>query len=148
MGYRYFETFARDKVLYPFGFGLSYTGFGITCSPAEHRDGETIVRVKVTNTGALPGKEVVQVYVNPPQGKLGKPLRNLAAFAKTKCLVPGEEQELTLKFSDYDIASYDDSGVTGHKSCYVLEKGSYEVYAGTDVRSAEAAEALRFRRQR
>ena len=139
VGYRYFETFARDKVLYPFGFGLSYTGFGITCSPAEHRDGETIVRVKVTNTGALPGKEVVQVYVNPPQGKLGKPLRNLAAFAKTKCLVPGEEQELTLKFSDYDIASYDDSGVTGHKSCYVLEKGSYEVYAGTDVRSAEAA---------
>ncbi|MCQ4741289.1 fibronectin type III-like domain-contianing protein, partial [Blautia hominis] len=74
-----------------------------------------------------------------PQGKLGKPLRNLAAFAKTKCLVPGEEQELTLKFSEYDIASYDDSGVTGHKSCYVLEKGSYEVYAGTDVRSAEAA---------
>ena len=73
VGYRYFETFARDKVLYPFGFGLSYTGFGITCSPAEHRDGETIVRVKVTNTGALPGKEVVQVYVNPPQGKLGKP---------------------------------------------------------------------------
>lgn len=139
VGYRYFETFAKDKVLYPFGFGMSYTDFRVELSPAVRLCGETTVRAKVTNIGTAAGKEVVQVYVNPPQGKLGKPFRNLAAFAKTKCLSPGETQELVLTFADYYISSYDDSGVTGHKSCYVLEKGIYEVFAGTDVRSAGAA---------
>lgn len=139
VGYRYFETFAKDKVLYPFGFGMSYTDFRVDCSPAVHLDGETTVRVKVTNTGTSAGKEVVQLYVDPPQGKLGKPFRNLAAFAKTKCLSPGETQELVLTFTNYYISSYDDSGVTGHRSCYVLEQGRYEIFIGTDVRSARAA---------
>ena len=139
VGYRYFETFARDKVLYPFGFGLSYTSFRTECGPIKRLDGETSVCVKVTNAGSCAGKEVVQMYVEPPQGKLGKPSRNLAAFAKTKCLQPGESQELVLKVTDYYISSYDDSGAAGFKSCYVLENGSYGIYVGTDVRGAEAA---------
>lgn len=136
VGYRYFETFAKDKVLYPFGFGLSYSEFVLSEVSCNHSDNGTNLKVTVTNLGRSAGKEVVQVYVNPPQGKLGKPIRNLAAFAKTKELQPGEKQELVLEIKDADIASYDDSGCTGHKSCFVLESGVYEFYLGTDVRNA------------
>ena len=72
------------------------------------------------------GKEVVQVYVKAPQGKLGNPARKLIGFAKTRELAPGEKEELVIIIPKYDMASYDDSGVTGHKSCYVLEEGTYE----------------------
>ncbi len=140
VGYRYFETFghARGKVLYPFGFGLSYTSFGIECGMETEERGSNF-HVKVKNTGCVPGKEVVQVYVEAPQGRLGKPSRILTAFAKTGCLEPGEEQELRLEVPKKVFASYDDSGVTGRKSCYVLECGSYRFYVGTDVRSADFA---------
>jgi len=140
VGYRYFETFgsARDKVLYPFGFGLSYTSFEIRSEMEVKPDG-CVFRVNVKNTGSLAGKEVVQIYVEAPQGKLGKPARALAAFAKTKCLEPGEEQELERKVLKEEIASYDDSGASGHKSCYVLEAGTYRFYVGADVRSAAFA---------
>lgn len=137
VGYRYFETFAKDKVLYPFGYGLSYTNFEIKGTYLGHDDGAARLKVQVKNTGDCPGKEVVQVYVKAPQGLLGKTARVLAAFGKTKLLAPGESQELSFRVGDYTIASYDDSGVTGHKSCYVLEAGTYEFYVGTDVRSAE-----------
>lgn len=136
VGYRYFETFAKDRVLYPFGFGLSYTNFDVRCQEVELEDGKTVFHMEVENTGEVAGKEVVQVYVNPPQGKLGKPVRNLAAYAKTDLLEPGEVQEIVLEVYDRDFASYDDSGVTGYKSCYVLEEGTYQFYVGTDVRSA------------
>lgn len=137
VGYRYFETFeaAKKKVLYPFGFGLSYTSFEAE-SKMETGAESCLFSVRVKNTGAMPGKEVVQVYVEAPQGKLGKPSRALAAFAKTKCLNPGEKQEIKLEVTKRSVASYDDSGITGHKSCYVLEAGSYRFYVGTDVRSA------------
>lgn len=140
VGYRYFETFdfAKEKVHYPFGFGLSYTSFEISSAMETTEDGG-IFRVRVKNTGALAGKEVVQIYVGAPQGRLGKPERILAAFAKTKCLEPGEEQELQLSVKKDVFASYDDSGVTGNKSCYVLEPGKYQFYVGTDVRSAAPA---------
>ncbi len=140
VGYRYFETFdsAKDKVLYPFGFGLSYTSFTMTGSMEEQTDG-WLVRVKVNNTGECAGKEVVLVYACAPQGLLGKPARVLTAFGKTKCLKPGEEQELTFNIQKYALASYDDSGVTGHKSCYVLEAGTYQFYVGGDVRNAQPA---------
>lgn len=140
VGYRYFETFdfAKKKVLYPFGFGLSYTSFEI-CSNMETKEYGGIFHVKVKNTGDFAGKEVVQVYVSAPQGQLGKPVRVLAAFAKTKCLGQGEEQELILEVKKQVFASYDDTGVTGHKSCYVLERGDYRFYVGTDVRSAQMA---------
>lgn len=137
VGYRYFETFAKDKVLYPFGFGLSYTSFALKSRMTVEKE-RCIFGISVENTGAAEGKEVVQVYVSAPQGKLGKPLRALAAFAKTRSLKPGEVQELYLEVKKEALASYDDSGVTGHKSCYVLEEGSYRFYVGTDVRNAES----------
>ncbi len=138
VGYRYFETFAsaREKVLYPFGFGLSYTSFAVQCHMETGREG-CVFHVRVQNTGARPGREVVQVYVGAPQGKLGKPSRSLAGFAKTRCLAPGEEQEMELKVDKRVFASYDDSGATGHKSCYVLEAGTYRFYVGVDVRASE-----------
>jgi beta-glucosidase len=137
VGYRYFETFAKDKVVYPFGFGLSYTTFEKKLVSASSAKKSITLSLEVKNTGSVSGKEVVQVYVEAPQGKLGKPLRVLAAYAKTKLLAPGQSQILKITFSTYRFASYDDSGVTGNKSCYVLEKGDYGIYVGGDVRSAE-----------
>lgn len=136
VGYRYFETLAKDKVLYPFGYGLSYTTFRVERD--AYMDGEDGIEsiVVVTNTGDVPGKEVVQLYLEKPQGKLGQPARILVDFAKTELLLPGESQIVTLSCDMEDMASYDDSGCTGHANCYVLEEGEYHFYAGTDVRSA------------
>ncbi|MCD8022464.1 MAG: glycoside hydrolase family 3 C-terminal domain-containing protein [Lachnospiraceae bacterium] len=222
VGYRYFETFAPDKVMYPFGYGLSYTDFTIEssmsavptltdtetaktasvkavtvnveavraeavkaeiliaetvkaenvraeavkagtvnaeavkaepvipCAPSENEPSVDLTGINaastyltvtstVTNVGSYPGKEVVQVYCCPPQGKLGKPLRNLCAFGKTKELKSGEKETVTLVISLSDLASYDDSGAAGHRSCYVLEGGTYYIYAGANVRDAALA---------
>ena len=136
VGYRYFETFAKDKVLYPFGYGLSYTTFETRAEILKNTGDEITVSATVSNTGEVRGKEVVQVYVKVPQGKLGNPARRLIGFAKTKELAPGEQEEICIVIPKYDMASYDDSGVTGHKSCYVLEEGCYEIFVGSDVRSA------------
>ena len=138
VGYRYFETFAKDKVLYPFGYGLSYTDFETKAEILKKTEDELSVAATVTNTGDVKGKEVVQVYVKVPQGKLGNPARKLIGFAKTGELNPGEKEEVVIVVPKYDMASYDDSGVTGHKSCYVLEGGTYEIFVGSDVRSAKA----------
>ena len=139
VGYRYFETFAKDKVLYPFGYGLSYTSFGIKAEILKNSEEELTVAAEVVNTGAVKGKEVVEVYAKVPQGKLGNPARRLIGFAKTGELKPGEKEEVVIVIPKYDLTSYDDSGVTGHKSCYVLEEGTYEIFVGSDVRSAESA---------
>ena len=140
VGYRYFETAATDKVLFPFGFGLSYTDFEIHTVKFENTDSTSInIRVSVQNSGDVPGKEVVQIYLNAPQGLLGKPLRSLAAFQKTKELKPGEIQYLDFNLNQSALASYDDSGITGHKSCYVLEAGTYQLYAGNSVRCLHKA---------
>ena len=136
VGYRYFETFARDKVLYPFGYGLSYTTFEMKAGVLKNTGDEITVSATVANTGEVKGKEVVQVYVKVPQGKLGNPARKLIGFAKTKELESGEQEEVCIVIPKYDMASYDDSGVTGYKSCYVLEEGTYEIFVGSDVRSA------------
>lgn len=148
VGYRYFETFAKDKVLYPFGFGLSYTDFAVEVTKFQaeiiQQQIHTItIQVDVTNSGQTAGKEVVQIYVKAPQGKLGKAERVLCGFAKTKVLQPGKAQSLTITIQGYSIASYDDSGITGHKSAYVLEAGEYEFFAGTDVRSAKVCGTCR-----
>ena len=136
VGYRYFETFAPEKVLYPFGFGLSYTKFEVQLLSAdENAEGITAVAT-VKNIGARPGKEVVQLYCTAPQGLLGKPAKVLCAFAKTKTLAPGESQTLMLTAPWRNFASYDDSGATGHKSAFVLEAGDYIFSLGTDVRHA------------
>lgn len=137
VGYRYFETFAPEKVRYPFGFGLSYTSFDVNTVGADAGKNKIRLMVRVKNTGKHSGKEVVQIYAEAPQGKLGKPLRSLVSFRKTDLLEPGDEQELLFEIDYSYLASYDDSGVTGHKSCFVLEEGVYNIYVGTDVRSAE-----------
>lgn len=135
VGYRYFETFSQNRVLYPFGFGLSYTKFQITKLSADVSKESIVLTVLVKNTGEYSGKEVVQLYCEAPQGKLGKPLRVLCGFEKTKTLLPGEEQILEIKSDFSDIASYDDSGVTGNRFCFVLEEGDYNFYIGNDVRN-------------
>lgn len=141
VGYRYFETFAPEKVLYPFGFGLSYTTFswkllqtGVT---GEGADSVVSIRAEVTNTGDYTGREVLQVYVEAPQGRLGKPKKVLVNFAKTGLLAPGEKEVLALDTKVRSFASYDDGGVTGHKSCYVLEEGDYRFHVGCDCRNTK-----------
>lgn len=139
VGYRYFETFARDKVKYPFGYGLSYTTFEM----ADARflgelsaRGDGAVEVTVTNTGSKPGKEVVQVYCEAPQGLLGKPARVLCGFEKTALLAAGEKQTLRIPVSMGSIASFDDGNVTGNASCWVLEAGEYRFHIGENVRES------------
>jgi beta-glucosidase len=143
VGYRYFETFAPEKVMYEFGFGLSYTEFSMETVKAEStgngKDAKIALSIRVKNTGSAAGKEAAQVYVSAPQGQLGKPAKVLCGFAKTKLLAPGEEEVLELTIPVSRFASYDDSGVTGHKSCYVLEEGLYEIYVGNSVRCTEKA---------
>lgn len=139
VGYRYFETFAKEKVLYPFGFGLSYTEFEIKTEKAEITEGAVKLSASVKNIGSYKGKEVIEVYCEAPQGKLGKAARVLCGFEKTRELVPQEEQVVEIAVDIAKLASYDDSGVTGNKSCYVLEAGEYKFYVGSDVRSAEYA---------
>lgn len=148
VGYRYFETFAPKKVLYEFGYGLSYTTFDIKIKSANsisllesgHAKDQVVIAAEVKNTGDCKGKEVVQVYVKAPQGALGKPAMELKAFAKTGELLPGQTEELVLTVPVERMASYDDSGVTGHKSCYVLESGVYEFYVGNSVKHTEKAD--------
>lgn len=144
VGYRYFETFAKDKVRYPFGYGLSYTDFKISVKHAslDFEKGVANICVKVTNTGKRLGKEVVQVYGEMPQGKLGQPARVLIDFDKTKELVPGLSDELKFEIPLDRMASFDDSGVTGHRNCYVLEAGDYTIHVGNSIRNT--AECLFF----
>ncbi|MBR5089894.1 MAG: glycoside hydrolase family 3 protein, partial [Ruminiclostridium sp.] len=138
VGYRYFETFAKDKVRYPFGYGLSYTDFSIVCDRAEMKGDEVELGVTVRNIGSrYSGKQVVQLYYEAPQGKLGKPARVLRMFCKTGTLAPGESQSFTLSAHTDSFRSYDDSGKSGFKDCFVVEAGEYSLYVGSDVRSAE-----------
>lgn len=131
VGYRYFETFARDKVLYPFGFGLSYTKFDVK-NIFSVADDEISVSSTVKNVGNFTGKETIQVYFEAPQGSLGAPLRQLCGFSKTKALKPGEAETAVISFKASQMSSFDDS----HGE-YIMEKGEYRIYAGTDVRTAE-----------
>ena len=139
VGYRYFETFAKDKVLYPFGYGLNYTNFKQTVMKAENESEAIKLSVQVKNVGEYQGKDVVQVYVSKPQGKLGKPARELVAFKKTKMLAPGEEQTIDFTISVDALSSYDDNGASGYAYAWVLEAGEYGIYVGENVREAKLA---------
>ncbi len=143
VGYRYFETIpnASEKVIYPFGYGLSYTTFDVeTVSAGVVNTADKLyAKVRVTNTGKAAGKEVVQVYIAKPQGKLGKPAKELVAFEKTRELLPGESQLMTLSWKINDMASYDDLGKV-QKSAYILEAGSYDIYIGTSIRDVTKAD--------
>ena len=160
VGYRYYETFDRDAVMYPFGFGLSYTNFDISVEKIEavsHEKtqdggedkadiykcftgdeafrGAIKITSEVVNTGDVAGKEVVQVYVSCAQGELGKPSLVLAGFAKTGLLAPGEREKVEIVIEPYTFASYDDDGITDYPYSYVLEKGEYGIYVGDSVRN-------------
>ncbi len=132
VGYRGFETFAKDRVLYPFGFGLGYTEFAVENISCACENGEITVCADVKNIGSYAGKEVIQLYYEAPCGRLGKPARELGAFAKTALLMPGESENVKLVLKINDMASYDDE----KEFAYILEKGVYNIYLGTDVRSA------------
>lgn len=139
VGYRYFETFAPQKVLFPFGFGLSYTTFSVKSSDFKTENDKLSVNVTVTNTGdKFAAHETIQLYYGAPQGKLGKPIKELGAFAKTNLLPPGASQTINLSLPISNMASFDDSGITGNPFAYVLEEGDYTIYIGTDVSSAKS----------
>ena len=137
VGYRYFETFARDKVLYPFGFGLNYTQFNQTVTGVNINNDIITISAVVENVGNFSGKDVVQVYFSAPQGRLGKPARELIAFKKTDTLASGETQEINLAVNICDMACYDDCGKTGYPFAWVLESGEYNVFVGQNVRDAK-----------
>lgn len=139
VGYRYFETFAKDRVLYPFGFGLSYTDFDVRCADVRIDGRKAYLTVEVKNTGKVRGKEVVQIYMSAPQGLLGKAARELAAFEKTGLIEPGCTESVLIDVDIDRLAAYDDSGKTGHKNAFVLEAGRYVLFVGTDVRTASEA---------
>lgn len=145
VGYRYYETRYEDvvlgqgnagdydyasEVIYPFGRGLSYTTFTQTLNSVTEADGTITVDVTVTNTGSASGKEVVEVYYNPPytNGGIEKASANLIGFAKTSELAPGASENVTVTFKAEDMASYDTYG----KGCYVLEKGDYVISINAD----------------
>ena len=133
VGYRWFETFAPEKVLFPFGFGLCYTTFSIELAQRA----ELTFQATVTNTGTLPGRETVMLFVEKPQGTLGCPARELAAFAKTRTLSPGESQCLELTVTRYQLSVFDDSGAAGCKNSYLLQPGTYRFHCGANVRHTQ-----------
>ena len=124
VGYRYFDSLGK-KALFPFGYGLSYTDFAIQMEQISLEGSAVTVKATVTNTGKHPGKEVVQIYVSTPAVKLDKPYQDLAGFAKTKQLAPGETDLVEIFFDLQDLASYDEAD-----ACYILEPGLYIVRLG------------------
>ena len=137
VGYRWFDSAAK-KPLFPFGYGLGYTCFELETGEAAADAGKITLGVTVKNTGERNGKETVQLYVSPPQGRLDKPYQSLAAFEKTEELKPGEAQRLTLSFDLRDLASYDTKN-----AAWILEPGDYVLRAGTSSRDTKAAAVVR-----
>ena len=137
VGYRYFETIpgADKKVIYPFGYGLTYSTFQVIPLSTEIKNSALEFKVRVKNIGDCKGRDVVMIYYSAPQGTLSKPKMALGAFAKTRELASGESQKLTLTVPYADMASFDDIGAIS-RSCYVLEKGDYQFFLGSSVRDA------------
>ncbi|CED90919.1 glycoside hydrolase family 3 C-terminal domain-containing protein [Actinomyces succiniciruminis] len=145
VGYRYFETFAPEKVLFPFGHGLGYTSFDLSQARLDSVsvDADITVRVRVANTGPRPGATVVQVYRGgPADAALPRPARELVAFTRTGAIAPGETQEVTVSFPRARLAAFDDDGRTGHAHAWVIESGTYPVHVGTSVRQTVEAGAV------
>ena len=136
VGYRYFETFAKQDVLYPFGYGLGYTAFSLRCVSFETDGTGVRLRCAVKNIGRFPGKETAQLYVSHAGGPPDSPDRRLVAFQKTDTLAPDEETVLDLAAQNELFAVFDDDGGSGHANAWVLPAGEYTFYLGTDVRSA------------
>ena len=138
VGYRFFDTFQKN-VAYPFGYGLSYTTFSFS-KPTVKTKGKDAVEVSITvkNTGKVAGKEVAQVYVQAPQGRLEKPVQELKAFAKTRELQPGESQVLTMTIPVRNLASFDETG-----SQWLTEAGTYTFRIGNSSRDIAATASIK-----
>jgi beta-glucosidase len=134
VGYRYFSTFAPEKVMYPFGYGLSYTTFSLSDISFEADGTDIKVQVKVTNTGDIEGKKTVFLFAAAPKGKASKSRIVLTDFAKTELLKAGESRTLTLTCSAEDYASFDDDNRAGLGTGWVLEKGGYSFLVGENAR--------------
>ena len=130
VGYRYFETFAEDKVMFPFGFGLSYTGFDFSNYTFAEEEKSVLISVDVKNTGKFSGKEVVQIYVSKPETAVQRPSLELKGYAKTKELAPGEVQRIPLRIEKSSLAYFDTD-----RAAWVIEAGKYLFYAGNSVRN-------------
>ncbi|MCR5528314.1 MAG: glycoside hydrolase family 3 C-terminal domain-containing protein [Saccharofermentans sp.] len=142
VGYRYFSTFAPEKVMYPFGYGLSYTTFDIKTKSFE-ADGTNIrTRVIVTNTGDKEGKKTVMLFASAPKGKVSKSSMVLTDFKKTSNLLPGQSEELLLEARAEDYCSFDDDGRAGSGNAWILEKGVYTFLAGENVRDNSEAGSI------
>ena len=128
VGYRHFDK-AGLAVSYPFGYGLSYTTFALDSLQTELSDGAVLVSLKVTNTGATPGKEVVQLYVAKPGSGIDRPVQELKAFGKTRNLEPGESQGLAFRIAADDLRYWDEQ-----QARWVLEPGTYRIRAGVSSR--------------
>lgn len=143
VGYRYFESFEKEyeKVVFPFGYGLSYTSFEITNKSFKEENGIIAVTASVKNTGKMPGKEVLQLYYSVPNKADGARLsgaeKQLCGFEKTRLLKPGETQEISISFKTDSMAAFDDTGVLGEKSVWVMEKGEYKIMLGTHSHNTE-----------
>ncbi len=133
VGYRYFDTFGVD-VSYPFGYGLSYTTFDYADAAVKAVKNGYEVSVKVTNTGSVAGKEVVQVYATAPANAAGQPAQELVAFAKTKELAAGESQVLTMSFTTKDMAWFDEA-----RNAWILDAGDHAITVAASSRDAKAA---------
>lgn len=134
VGYRYFSTFAPEKVMYPFGFGLSYTTFELSNPTFENSGTDVKAAITVKNTGDVAGKKVVMLFASAPEGKLAKSKMVLVGYAKTNTLAPNEEETLEITTDATEYASYDDDGRLGLGTGWMLEKGAYEFYIGENVR--------------
>lgn len=142
VGYRYFETFAKDKVIYPFGYGLSYTTFETEIKTVVDDSDTVSFLIGVKNTGEVSGAQIVQIYVSKPQGAIGNPLRELVGFARTSEIEPGMTDTVNIDVPYANLVSYDDSGKTGYAFSYVALAGEYKFYVGDNVRDAVYAHSL------
>lgn len=138
VGYRYFSTFAPDKVRYPFGYGLTYSEFDIKPVGFSNSGTDVKVDVEVTNTGSFPGRKTVMLFASAPQGVLGKPERVLAAFTKTPLLNPGDSVVMTMTAGAAQFASFDDDGRAGYGTAWLLEAGQYVFLLGENARDTQA----------
>ncbi|MCR5272351.1 MAG: glycoside hydrolase family 3 C-terminal domain-containing protein [Lachnospiraceae bacterium] len=136
VGYRFFDTMKKTP-MFPFGFGLGYTDFSVDAGDVTIEKTEVSVYATVKNTGKHAGKEVVQVYVNVPDGRLDRPYQTLAGFVKTKELMPGGSQEVCVCFDVRDLAGYDRENAR-----FILEKGDYVINIGNSSRDTKVAGVL------
>lgn len=139
VGYRYFETFDRNSVLFEFGYGLTYSDFSFSVKSFRRENNGVHISAVIKNSGKTAAKNTLQVYFSAKNTALDMPERVLCAYAKSKELLPGEEQTVNFSVPLYFLCAYDDGGVTGYRSAYVLQKGGYDFFVGLSIRDTVKA---------